>query len=320
MSGNSLSVIFHGVRGSTPAPGNATARYGGNTSCVEIRTNDQILILDAGTGIRGLGDNLIAAFGSRPIEASLLISHPHWDHIQGLPFFAPAYSPNNKIRLFAANGDRQKIDRGIRNQMDAIHFPVGLEHLTGIRPVEEFTSNDVTLGNFRIRVAALNHPGGCAGFRIDSNESSVAYLPDHEPCEENLKLMEFAQGVDLLILDTQYTESEYMAHRGWGHGCLSASVQFAIGAGAHELMLFHHDPSRNDYQIDQMIERGRALAGATGLVVNAASENRNTILFEGVTPKCPGPSMLIPAVATTGLPAEKIVFAVEALQPGEPAE
>jgi phosphoribosyl 1,2-cyclic phosphodiesterase len=313
MSGNSLSVIFHGVRGSTPSPGNATARYGGNTSCVEIRTNDQILILDAGTGIRGLGDNLITAFGSRPIKASLLISHTHWDHIQGLPFFAPAYSPNNTIRLFAAKGDRQKIDRGLRNQMDAIHFPVDLEQLSGLRGVEEFDSDDVTLGDFRIRVAALNHPGGCAGFRIDANQSSVAYLPDHEPCEENLKLMEFAQGVDLLILDTQYNESEYLAHRGWGHGCLSASVQFAIGAGARELALFHHDPSHNDYHIDQMIERGRNLAGATGLIVNAASENRNTILFEDATPKSPSQSLLMPAIAAAGLPAEKIVFPVEAL-------
>lgn len=316
MSGNSLSVIFHGVRGSTPASGNATARYGGNTSCVEIRTHDQILILDAGTGIRGLGDNLIAAFGTRPIKASLLISHTHWDHIQGLPFFAPAYSPENTISLLAAKGDREKVDRGLRNQMDAIHFPVGLEHLSGLRPVEEFASDDVTLGDFRIRVAALNHPGGCAGFRIDANESSVAYFPDHEPGEENLKLMEFARGVDLLILDTQYTESEYIAHRGWGHGCLSASVQFAIGANARELAFFHHDPSHNDYQIDQMIERGRALAGPTGLIVNAASENRNTILFEDATSKRPAPSMLLPSVTTAGLPAEKIVFAVEALQPG----
>jgi phosphoribosyl 1,2-cyclic phosphodiesterase len=313
MSGNSLSVVFHGVRGSTAAPGNTTARYGGNTSCVEIRTHDQILILDAGTGIRCLGEDLIAAFGTRPVKASLLISHTHWDHIQGLPFFAPAYSPENTISLFVAKGNRQKVDRGLRNQMDAIHFPVGLEHLSGLRPVEEFASDEVTLGDFRIRVAALNHPGGCAGFRIDTGESSVAYLPDHEPCEENLKLMEFAQGVDLLILDTQYNESEYLAHRGWGHGCLSASVQFAIGAGARELALFHHDPSHDDDQIDRMIERGRNLAGATGLIVSAASENRNVNLFESIAPKCPSPSLLIPAVAAVELPAEKIVFPVEAL-------
>ena len=197
---------------------------------------------------------------------------------------------------------------------------LGLEQLTGIRAVEEFDSDDVTLGDFRIRVAALNHPGGCAGFRIDAAGGSLAYLPDHEPGEENLKLMEFAQGVDLLILDTQYTESEYVAHRGWGHGCLSASVQFAIGAKARELVFFHHDPSHTDFHIDQMIERGRQLAGTSGLMVSAASENRNAILFEAATPKLPSlpPFILTPANAV--LPTEKVVFPVEALQPGEAAK
>lgn len=320
MNGDSLSVIFHGVRGSTPSPGSATSRYGGNTSCVEIRTNDQILILDAGTGIRGLGDKLAAEFGIRPIKASLLISHTHWDHIQGLPFFLPAYSANNSIRPFVAPGDLQKVRLGLRNQMDAIHFPVGLEHLVGLRAVEEFVCDDVTFGDFRIRVATLNHPGGCAGFRIDAIGGSVAYLPDHEPSASDRKLMEFTQDVDLLILDTQYTESEYADHRGWGHGCVANSVQFAIGAGARELTLFHHDPSHDDDQIDQMIERGRELADGSGLIVNAASENRNAILSEGSTLECPAPSMLIPAIAAPGLPAEKIVFAVEALQSGEPAQ
>jgi phosphoribosyl 1,2-cyclic phosphodiesterase len=320
MSENSLSVIFHGVRGSIPSPGNATVRYGGNTSCVEVRSNDQILILDAGTGIRGLGEKLRAEFGSRPIKASLLISHTHWDHIQGLPFFAPAYSPNNSIRPFAAPGDGQKVLRGIRNQMDAIHFPVGLEHLSGLRTVEEFVCDDLTFGDFRIRIAPLNHPGGCAGFRIDATGGSVAYLPDHEPSASDRKLMEFAQGVDLLILDTQYTESEYAAHRGWGHGCIANSVQFAIGAGARELALFHHDPSHDDDEIERMIERGRELAGATGLIVSAASENRDAILSESATPIYPSPAPLIPAMAMPGLPTEKVVFALEALQPGKTAE
>lgn len=301
MSTNSLSLVFHGVRGSTPSPGNVTARYGGNTSCVEIRTADQILILDAGTGIRGLGEKLVAEFGAKPVKASLLISHTHWDHIQGLPFFAPAYSANNSIHLFAAGGDRQKVDRGLRNQMDAIHFPITLDKLSGLRPVEEFASNDVTLGDFRIRVAALNHPGGCAGFRIEATGGSIAFLPDHEPTKDDRKLMEFAQGVDLLILDTQYTESEYAGHRGWGHGCLANSVQFAIGAGARELALFHHDPSHDDDQIDRMVERGRQLAGATGLTVSAACENRTVTLIDEVLPGCQSPSPFIPATATAGI-------------------
>jgi phosphoribosyl 1,2-cyclic phosphodiesterase len=320
MTGNSLSVVFHGVRGSTPSPGGGTARYGGNTACVEIRSGDQILILDAGTGIRGLGEKLKTEFGSEPIKASLLISHTHWDHIQGLPFFSPAYCPNNSIRPFVAPGDGQKVRRGLRNQMAAIHFPVGLEHLSGLRAVEEFVCDDVTFGDFRIRIAALNHPGGCAGFRIDANGGSVAYLPDHEPSASDRKLMEFAQGVDLLILDTQYTESEYAVHRGWGHGCLANSVHLAIGANARELALFHHDPSHLDEEIDRIVERGRELAGGTGLVVNAASENRNAILFEGAAQTFPSSSPFIASTSVAGLPTEKGVFAVETFQPCEPAK
>src|SRR5262249_11392816 len=159
---------------------------------VEVRSNDQILILDAGTGIRRLGEKLKAEFGTDPIKASLLISHTHWDHIQGLPFFLPAYSASNSIRPFAAPGDGQKVRQGLRNQMDAIHFPVGLEHLTGLRAIEEFVCDDVTFGDFRIRIAALNHPGGCAGFRIDAYSGSLAYFPDHEPSASDRKLMEFA--------------------------------------------------------------------------------------------------------------------------------
>jgi phosphoribosyl 1,2-cyclic phosphodiesterase len=319
MNGNSLSVVFHGVRGSTPSPGSNTARYGGNTSCVEVRSGDQILILDAGTGIRGLGEKLKAEFGTNPIKASLLISHTHWDHIQGLPFFLPAYSPTNSIRPFAARGDGQKVRRGLGNQMDAIHFPVGLEHLRGLSAIEEFVCADVTFGDFRIRIAALNHPGGCAGFRIDAGDRSIAYLPDHEPSASDRKLMEFAQDVDLLILDTQYNEAEYAAHRGWGHGCLAHSVEFGIGANARELAFFHHDPSHDDDQIDQMVERGRELASGTELIVSAASENREAILFESVAPSYSSPAPFIPAIPMPGLPAEKVVFAVEALQPGEPA-
>ena len=265
-------------------------------------------------GSAGSARNLIAEFGSRPIEASLLISHTHWDHIQGLPFFAPAYSANNVVRLFAANGHRQKVVRGLRNQMDAIHFPVGLEKLSGLRPVEEFPSDNVTLGHFRIGVTALNHPGGCAGFRVDTPAGSVAYLPDHEPNEDDRKLMEFAKGADLLILDTQYTESEYPAYRGWGHGCLANSVQFAIGACARELALFHHDPSHDDDEIDRMVERGRELAGATGLIVSAADENRTVTLIHEAPRGCQSPAPFIPATATAGLPTEKTVFAVEAFK------
>jgi phosphoribosyl 1,2-cyclic phosphodiesterase len=295
-TGNSLTVSFHGVRGSTPSPGSATARYGGNTSCVEVRANSQILILDAGTGIRDFGPKLTAEFGSQSIEAILLISHTHWDHIQGLPFFGPAYSTENMIRVLAPKGGGETVKRALRNQMDAIHFPVPFEKLTGLSAVEELGSNDVALGTLRLRVAALNHPGGCAGFRIEANGRSIAYLPDHEPSENDWELVEFVQKVDLLILDTQYSETEYPGHRGWGHGCLANSVALAVNAGVRELALFHHDPSHDDDQIDRMVERGRQLAGTNALIVNAARENQ-TIALQHASAPYPPPSSRVATIA-----------------------
>jgi phosphoribosyl 1,2-cyclic phosphodiesterase len=279
---NSLTVSFRGVRGSMPSPGMSTARYGGNTSCVEVRSGNEILILDAGTGIRALGADLVHEFGPRPIEATLLISHTHWDHIQGLPFFAPAYSKQNQIRVMAAKGAGAKVQRALHNQMDPIHFPVGLELLTGLQNVEELSSSDVTLGAFRVRVTDLNHPGGCAGFRIDAHGNSVAYLPDHEPFEDlperTAALIEFVRGVDLLILDTQYTEAEYRKRRSWGHGCLPDSVALALNAGVRQLAFFHHDPGHDDDQIDLMVEAGKDLTRLGALVVSGASENENISL------------------------------------------
>lgn len=283
-----ISVRCRGVRGSTPSPGLRTARYGGNTSCVELRAGAEILILDAGSGIRALGADLNAEFGTRPIEATLLISHTHWDHIQGFPFFTPAFAAKNRIRLLAPKGAGATLKRALSNQMDPIHFPVGLDQMTGFNGIEELRSDKVTLGAFAVDVTRLNHPGGCAGFRIEANGGSLAYLPDHEPygnrylCGERSSLakaqtealVQFVRGVDLLIVDSQYTDAEYAQHRGWGHGCLHHSVELAVNADVRQLLLFHHDPGHDDDQIDAMLEGARNLAGpAASLLVMGASEN-----------------------------------------------
>lgn len=294
---NSLTVSFRGVRGSTPSPGEGTARYGGNTSCVEVRAGNHILILDAGTGIRGLGLDLMKEFEATPIEVALLISHTHWDHIQGLPFFAPAYSAKHKIRVLAAKGAGWVVARALRNQMDPIYFPVSFDSLPGLVPIEELASDDVTLGPFRVRVMELNHPGGGDGFRIETKGGSIAYFPDHEPFEDNSAnetLCEFVRDVDLLILDTQYTEAEFQTHRGWGHGCLTNSVALALQARVRQLALFHHDPAHNDDQIDSMVESGRNLARLTGLTVSAASEGETLAIRKASAPLCPSP---LPRVA-----------------------
>ena len=280
-----MKVRFYGVRGSTPAADQRMARYGGNTACVEVRLGDEILILDAGTGIRGLGANLIEEFRGRGIDATLLISHTHWDHIQGVPFFMPAYSPKNRIQVIAARGSRERLGRALSNQTDAIHFPIGLERMVGLLPVQELESDRVELGSFRVSVTELNHPGGCSGFRVEAGGASVAYLPDHEPYDEVPQnaaraqaIIDFVRGADLLILDTQYTDAEYPQRVGWGHGRLSHSIAVALAAGVREIALFHLDPAATDDDVDQMVQEGRALARGTPLLVRGATENSEIVL------------------------------------------
>jgi phosphoribosyl 1,2-cyclic phosphodiesterase len=277
-----MTVRFRGVRGSIPAPAPENMRYGGNTSCVEIRFGDQLLILDAGSGIRLLGDELLLSAQSSPIEATLLLSHSHWDHIQGLPFFAPGYSPKNRITVFGACGRGEQLQRALATQMTPLHFPVGLEQMRGLEAVRELSSDATKFGDLLVRTTPLNHPGGCTGFRIECPAGHVAYLPDHEPYRNNADqsgnsaqcaLIEFVRGVDLLILDTQYTSDEYDRRIGWGHGCLPDSVQLAIDSGARRLLLFHHDPSHDDRQLDHIVEVARATAAGSPLIIDAASEH-----------------------------------------------
>jgi phosphoribosyl 1,2-cyclic phosphodiesterase len=282
-----ITVRFRGVRGSIPAPAPENMRYGGHTSCVEIRCDDQLLILDAGSGIRGLGDELLQNAQGNPVEATLLLSHSHWDHIQGLPFFAPGYSPRNRITVFGARGRGEKLQRALATQMTPPHFPVGLEQMRGLEAVRELSSDATKFGDLLVRTTPLNHPGGCTGFRIECPAGHVAYLPDHEPYvsegdqtagSAQGALIEFIRGVDLLILDTQYTAKEYANRVGWGHGCLPESVQLAVESGARRLLLFHHDPTHDDRLLDHMVEVARATAAGSPLIIDAASEHE-TISF-----------------------------------------
>ena len=284
-----LTVRFWGARGSIPSPALENMRYGGNTSCVELRCGDQILILDAGSGLRPLGRALVERANGGPIKATLLLSHTHWDHIQGLPFFAPGYSAENRIRILGHHGWNLRLQNALVNQMSPAHFPVGLEQMRGLRAVEALAPGTTELDGFLIQTTELNHPGGCAGFRIETGAAALGYLPDHEPYRiENRQgepvmrlhheLVEFIRGLDVLILDTQYTAAEYTGRVGWGHGCLPDSVQLAMEAGVRRLIMFHHDPSHGDEQIDQMLATARALVLGSGLAVDAATENETISL------------------------------------------
>ena len=282
-SGLSTRLKIWGVRGSIPVPGPGTVRYGGNTSCVEIRADDELIVLDAGSGIRELGLALENEFGSRPINLSLLITHAHWDHIQGLPFFVPAYNDKNQIQILGYDGAGSDLREILKGQMATPFFPIALYDLPGKIKIQRLESMDFKIGNVHVRSKFVNHPGVCVGYRVLTSKGSIAYLPDHEPYEafklhsakshllspeqtqkrareDRAELVKFLQGSDILILDTQYTDEEYEAHVGWGHGSLSTAISLAIDASVRKLILFHHDPTHDDEMIDKMVQTARKLA------------------------------------------------------------
>ena len=295
-SSTMTKVKFWGVRGSIPVPGLQTLRYGGNTTCVEVRMDDQLFILDAGSGIRQLGNALDAEFGSEPIKLSLLLTHPHWDHIQGLPFFAPAYEAKNEIRVFGFDATHSSVTEMLTSQMSSPFFPINFKQLAGKISVHQPDAMDFNVGTARVRAKFLHHPGVCVGYRIYNGETSLAFLPDNEPLDaffdrpgdysssdgrlkadpraERAELVDFLRDADLLILDSQYTDEEYAQRIGWGHGSLTSVVRLALDAGVKTLMLFHHDPNRADDEIDHMLAVARSVVAQAGgrLKIEAAAE------------------------------------------------
>jgi phosphoribosyl 1,2-cyclic phosphodiesterase len=262
-----MQVRFHGVRGSLASPSVATNSVGGNTSCVEVTAGDHRLVFDAGTGIRALGDELLQEGKTHTV---VLLSHLHWDHIQGLPFFAPLYVPGNRVDVMSGPNGFMSLRDALKKQMSPPFFPVSIDQVAtqlcvrDLGPAERFNIGDV-----RVSTARLNHPDPVYGYRIDFAGRSVVYATDteHYSCVDP-HLRRLAEGADLLVYDAQYTPEEYNGEEGpskvgWGHSTYEAAATLARSAGVKQLVLFHHDPRRSDEDVGHIERRCRALFPVT---------------------------------------------------------
>jgi phosphoribosyl 1,2-cyclic phosphodiesterase len=287
----SFRLRFWGTRGSIPSPGPATVRYGGNTPSIEVRTpSGSLVLLDAGTGIRELGRSLIARAEGTPITGDIFLTHAHWDHIQGIPFFAPAFQRGNRFTIWGAKSLAASIRRVIRDQMSPVVFPVAFEELAATFEFRELTDERHSSDGFDVRAFPVKHPGGALGYRFgartssgQSSGSSFVYISDNElravdasasSDRWRAKLVEFIRGSRLLIHDATYTEEEYETHRGWGHSSYGDAVALALESGVETLVLFHHSPDRSDDELDGRLAECRSAVARSGrtLRIIAAAE------------------------------------------------
>ena len=253
-----IHVDFWGVRGSVPSPGPATTRYGGNTSCVSITVDNKILILDAGTGIRNLGGAII---GQPELEIFVVVTHSHWDHIQGFPFFTPIYQPNRPVHMFPTLHKKNVVLSSLIDQMDGAHFPITPDQVPSNfnfvteNPLEFLESN-----GFHMELVPMNHPGKAFGYKIKIDDKIICYFTDNEidpPYEKSIELdvlTEKCRNADILIHDAQYIEADMPLKHGWGHSLISQVTKLGESAEVKNLVYYHHDPERSDDDIDAELE------------------------------------------------------------------
>jgi CheY-like chemotaxis protein len=305
-----MHIRFWGTRGSLAKPGPTTVRYGGNTSCIEVRTaDDTLIILDCGTGAHGLGQALLTG-NTASVRGHLLITHTHWDHIQGFPFFAPLFVPGNVWDIYAPGGLGKHLEETLAGQMEYAYFPVTLDQLGATIRFHDLVEGAVEIGDVHIMTRYLNHPALTLGYRLESGGVVMVYATDHEPHawpqletpsrpgassnalpvhREDQRHIEFLRGADLVIHDAQYTAAEYPQKVGWGHSPMEYTVDVALAARVKQLALFHHEPLRDDAALDRLVEvcRQRVTAVRGDLEVFAAAEGRVVELSEhtGISPQ-----------------------------------
>ena len=278
----SLQVEFHGVRGSIAAPGVATAEVGGNTSCIEVVAGDTRIVLDAGTGLRNVGDRLVKA---GPSETHILLSHVHWDHIQGFPFFVPLYVPGHRVNVMSGPNGLMSLEDVLRKQMSPPVFPVALDSVRRQLTIRDLQDGErFRLGDARVTVGKLNHPDPVYAYRIDYGGRSIVYATDTEHFSVvDPSLAKLCADADVLIYDAMYTPEEYPSKVGWGHSTYEAGIDLVRAAGVKKLVLFHHDPARSDEEVRAMEDRARAVhqdtvAAREGLRIELVARSRRTSL------------------------------------------
>ena len=273
-----MKIKFWGTRGSISTPGSETVRYGGNTPCVEVRLDtNELIIFDAGTGIRNLGESLIETGES--VKAYILISHPHWDHTQGFPFFKPAFISGNEITIIGGETDKVSLKKMISDQMNKIYFPIQLNELKATLKFRRVREETFNVFDAEVQTMFVNHPSFAIGYRLTHKGKSVVYISDNEPFDRRVsasirnvekKIMEkyiaskgdpsqrifdFVRDADVVIHDATYTPEEYVDRVGWGHSHYLFTLKVAAEGNVKKLILFHHDPAHNDDKVDDILKK-----------------------------------------------------------------
>ena len=283
-----MRVQFWGTRGSIAKPGRSTVRYGGNTPCVQVTSAaGTVVILDCGTGAHDLGQMLIKT-REHPLRGSILISHTHWDHIQGFPFFAPLFVPDSEWDIYAPRGLGQSLRETLAAQMHRTYFPIPLEKFAASVRYHDIVEGSLNIADIRVTTHYLNHPAVTLAYRLEADGVSLVYACDHEPFSQqwaaipgamtaqDREHIEFLSGADLVIHDAQYTAEEYREKIGWGHSSIEYAIEVSRAAGAKRLALTHHDPLRNDDEIDRIVEKIRSDPGrkTSAMEVFAAADGQ----------------------------------------------